>query len=514
MDSLITAAARALAAGDPLAALQLVALRDDPPARALRGIAMAQLGDLARAKDLLRSAARGFGPQEATARARCILAEAEIALVSRDLSGPMQTLGTARATLEAQGDRANAAHAGYLQARWLLLIGRLDDAERTLDGLAIDTLPPVSRTGYWLVTAGIAMRRIRAEPARAALDRASHAARETGIPALAAEAELAARALAAPAARLIARDGTRLLGLAEVEALIGADMLVADACRNVLRSGATVVPLAGRPVLFALARALAEAAPADVTRETLIARAFRAREADESHRARLRVEIGRLRRTLRPLAGLHATQRGFLLKPHRAQPVAVLAPPVEGEHAALLALLADGEAWPSSALALALDVSPRTVQRALEALAADGKVELLRPRPRLPLDGADRAGIPDKLVTPGAAAARIGSHHETRTCRNPARIRPVSRHQWRAWRQLRRAARLVRRRRQAGRAGPGDRRDRRHAAGSRACRHRVRRDVSVPDCRGGDPQDRSAHRRRGQDDSRTRRWRGFRARLG
>ena len=374
MDSLITAAARSLAAGDPLTALKRVALRDDAPALALRGIAMAQLGDLARAKELLRNAARGFGPKEVTARARCVLAEAEIALVARDLGGPMQMLGAARATLEAHGDRANAAHAGYLDARRLLLIGRLDQSERTLGTFDVDALPPASRTGYWLVAAGIAMRRIRAEPARAALDRAGRAAHETGIPALAAEVDRASRVLDAPAARLVARDGERLLGLADVEALIASDSLVIDACRNVVRIGTAVVPLTGRPVLFALARVLAEAWPGDVSRETLIARAFRARNADESHRARLRVEIGRLRKSVRPLAGLDATKRGFVLKPHGTNKVAVLAPLVEGDHAEVLALLADGEVWSSSALALALDVSPRTAQRALDALAEGGKV--------------------------------------------------------------------------------------------------------------------------------------------
>jgi hypothetical protein len=375
MDSLITAAASALAAGDPMAALNRVALRDDAPALALRGIAMAQLGDLIRAKELLRSAARAFDPNEATARARCVVAEAEIALVLRDLSGPVETLRDARAALEAHGDRVNAAHAGYLEARRLLLIGRLDEAERTLNALDVDALPQVSRAGYWLVTAGLAMRRIRAGAARAALDRAGHAAREMGIPALAAEVEQASRALDAPAARLIARDGERLLRLAEVETLIASDALVVDACRNVVRARTRVVSLAGRPVLFALARALAEAWPEDVSRETLIARAFRGRHADESHRARLRVEIGRLRKILTPLTGLNATNRGFMLKPHRPQTVAVLAPPVEGDHPEVLALLADREAWSSSALALALGISPRSAQRALEALAEAGKVE-------------------------------------------------------------------------------------------------------------------------------------------
>ena len=375
MDALITAAARALAAGDPLAALKRVALRDDPPALALRGIAMAQLGDFARAKELLRRATRAFGPTEATARARCVVAEAEIALVLRDLRGAMQRLAAARATLEAHGDRANAAHAGTLEARRLLLTGRADEAEQTLVALDFVALPEASRTGYWLVAAGIAMRRIRAGPAQAALERARHAARESGIAALAAEVDRASRALAAPAARLIARDRSRLLGLAEIEDLIASNALLVDACRNIVRSGTTIVALAGRPVLFALVRALAEASPDDLPRKALIARAFRAREADDSHRARLRVEIGRLRATLKPLAGVTATKRGFLLTPHPARTVAVLAPPEEADHPEVLALLADGEAWSSSALALALGISARTVQRALEALARAGKVE-------------------------------------------------------------------------------------------------------------------------------------------
>ena len=375
MDSLITAAARSLAAGDPLAALKQIALRDDAPALALRGIAMAQLGDLPRARDLLRSAARAFGPKEPMARARCVVAEAEIALVSRDLGRPLQTLEAARATLEAHGDRANAAHAGYLEARRLLLIGRLDEAEGTLNGLDADALPPASRAGYRLVAAGIAMRRIRTKPARDALDRARLEARAAGIPALVAEVARASRALDAPAARLIAFDGERLLRLDEVEALLASDALVVDACRHVVRVGTTVIQLARRPVLFALARALAEAWPEDGPRETLLARAFRARHADESHRARLRVEIGRLRKAIEPLAGLNATQRGFALEPRGMGAVAVLAPPVEGDHADVLALLADGEAWSSSALAHALGVSPRTAQRALDVLAEVGKVE-------------------------------------------------------------------------------------------------------------------------------------------
>src|SRR5437868_12941026 len=288
MDSLITAAARALAAGDPLGALKRVALRDDAPALALRGIAMAQLGDLARAKALLRSAARGFGPREAVARARCIVAEAEIALASRDLTWPAKTLDEARATLEAHGDRANAAHARYLEVRRLLLIGRLDAAERTLAELDPAPFPPASRAAHELVVAGIAMRRLRAKAARAALDRAESAARHASIPALTAEVESASLALNAPAARLMANGEERLLRLEEVEALLASKAFVVDACRHVVRHARTLVLLARRPVLFALVRALGEAWPGDMPRDMLIARAFGAKRANESYRARLR----------------------------------------------------------------------------------------------------------------------------------------------------------------------------------------------------------------------------------
>jgi hypothetical protein len=375
MDSLITAAAHALAAGDPLGALKRVALRDDPPALALRGIAMAQLGDLVRAKALVRSAARAFGPKEPVARARCVVAEAEIALAARDLGWPSRTLDAARATLEEHGDRVNAAHARYLEVRRLALIGRLDEAERGLAQLDPAPLPAALKAAHALVAAGIAMRRLQTKTAGAALARAEHAARHAGIPALAAEVESASLVLKTPAARLIARGQERALLLEEVEALQGSRALVVDACRLVVRDARTVVSLARRPVLFVLARALAEAWPADVSRATLVARAFRAKLADESYRARLRVEVGRLRTVLRTLAGVSATKQGFALVPRRAREVVVLARPVEGEHAAALAFLADGESWSSSALALALGASQRTVQRALDALAAVGKVQ-------------------------------------------------------------------------------------------------------------------------------------------
>ena len=375
MDSLITAAARALEAGDPLGALKRVALRDDAPALALRGIAMAQLGDLVRARALLRSAKRAFGPKEVVARARCVVAEAEIALASRDLGWPAKALDAARATLQAHGDRLNASHARHLELRRLLLIGRLDEAEHMLAEFDPAPFPPASRTVHELVIAGIAMRRLRTKTARAALARAECAARDAAIPALTAEVEGAALILNKPAARLVASGGERLLLLEDVEALLASKALVVDACRHVVRDSRTIVSLASRPVLFALAQALAEAWPGDVPRNVLLARAFGARLADESHRARLRVEVGRLRRGLRTLAGITATKQGFALSPWRARDVVVLAQPVEDEHAVVLAFLADRESWSSSALAVALGTSQRTVQRALDSLAAAGKVQ-------------------------------------------------------------------------------------------------------------------------------------------
>ena len=377
MDSLITAAARALAVGDPLGALKRIALREDAPALALRGTAMAQLGDFPRARALLRRAARAYGAREALSRARCLVAEAEIALASRDLSWSSKSLSAAGATLEAHGDRLNAAHARYLEIRRLLLIGRLKEAEQALGRLEPDAVPPPLRSVHELLIAGIAVRRVQARAARSALVRAARAARQAGIPALAAEVEAAYLALTTPAARLIAPGTARDLKLEEVEALLSSQTLVVDACRFSMRQAGTVIELARRPVLFALLRLLAEAWPADVPRETLMARVFRARRTDETYRVRLRVEIGRLRRVLQTLADVVATERGFTVLPRRAPQIVVLARPMEDEHAAVLALLADGESWSSSALALALRASARTVQRALESLAGAGKVQAL-----------------------------------------------------------------------------------------------------------------------------------------
>jgi hypothetical protein len=269
----------------------------------------------------------------------------------------------------------NTAHARYLQIRRLLLIGRLDDAEVLLDTLDPATLPPVLRAAHEMVLAGIAIRRLHAQAAHHALTRAEQAARLANIPALLAEVEQVALILKAPVARLLTRGTERSLVLADVEALLASKTLVIDACRFAVRGVGMSVSLATRPVLFALLRTLAQAWPGDVSRQALVAGAFRLKLSDDSHRARLRVEIGRLRAALKPLAAVNATPRGYALVALVSDEVAVLAQPVEEKHAAVFALLADGESWASSALALALGSSQRSVQRSLEALAASGKVQ-------------------------------------------------------------------------------------------------------------------------------------------
>ena len=365
MDSLISASARALAAGDPLGALKRVALRDDPPALALRGIAMAQLGEHTRARELLRRAGRGFGAHETVARARCVVAEAEVALAMRDLGGSTRPLAAAATTLEAHADHANARQARLIAARRLLLLGRLAEAEAALAAVAE------------LIAAELALRSLRVETGRAALARAQDAATRAGVPALQAEVAQAQATLDQPAARRLGNGSEQALRLADVAALLASDALVVDACRRGLGMDGAWQSLARRPVLFALARALAQAWPGDVEREALIADAFRTRRPDETHRARLRVEIGRLRALVRPLARIEATARGFALQPLGGRSLVLLAPPIDGEQASLLALLADGAAWSTSALALALGASQRTVQRALAELEAEGRVRAI-----------------------------------------------------------------------------------------------------------------------------------------
>ncbi len=394
MDSLITAAARALAAGDALGALQRVALRDDPPALALRGIAMAQLGEHPRARELLRRAAKGFGAHEELARARCVVAEAEVALAMRDLNGPPHALVAAAAALATRGDRANALQARLIAARQWLLMGRLAGAAALLAAIdmAEPGMPPALAAVAGLTLAELALRSLQVDAARDALAQAHEAAMRARVPALVAEVGEALAALQRPAARrLLPGDGGTVreqpLRLDEVAALLASDVLVVDACRHRLGSGLveegsgvapTWLSLARRPILFALVHSLAQAWPGDADRDALIATAFRTRQPDETHRARLRVELGRLRALVKPWARIEATARGFALRPldghDGVREVAVLAPPIAGDQASLLALLSDGAAWSTSALALALGDSQRTVQRALAELLELGRV--------------------------------------------------------------------------------------------------------------------------------------------
>jgi hypothetical protein len=376
MDSLVNAAARALAAGDPLGALNRVALRGDPPALALRGVAMAQLGELERAQRLLRQAARAFGPRESLARARCVTAEAEVALAARKLGFSPRALDSALKTLESHGDRANALHARLISIRRLILLGRIEEAEKRLSDLDLGGAAPALTAIGELVAAEVALRRLRPRSARTALERAREAAERARIPALRAEVEAVWRELEKPAARLITAPSERPVRLEEIEAIVASDAIVVDACRRAISTAGRSIALARRPVLFALARSLGERSPDEVPRDLLIEQAFGARRVNQSHRARLRVEIGRLRRELRSLAEVRAQGRGYALLPRRGS-VVVLAPPVDGPDPALIALLSDGECWSTSALALAVGASQRTVQRALSELEAAGSVQSL-----------------------------------------------------------------------------------------------------------------------------------------
>jgi len=374
LDSLTAACARLLAAGNVLDALGLVALREDPPALALRGIAMARLGEYTRSRELLRMAARGFGTHEPVERARCIVAQAEVALAVRDMDYPLRILPDALATLQLHHDQANALQARLIMARCYLLLGRLDEAAIHAELLNTYDKPASLIAMAQLLIAELALRSLRIKPARQALRRAEIAADEAGIPALQAETTSMRQVFSRPAARLPQAHGDRALRLEEVAALLSSDSLVIDGCRRGVSADGQWLPLAGRPVLFDIMRLLGSAWPQDISRESLILQVFRLACPDESHRARLRVEMGRLRKLIRQVAQIKATPAGYRLEPLHLPKVVVMAPPLDSEAATLLALLADGAAWSTSALAQALGTGQRTVQRALVELEENGKV--------------------------------------------------------------------------------------------------------------------------------------------
>jgi hypothetical protein len=402
MDPVLSTAARALGSGDVLGALRLVALREDPTSLALRGVAMAQLGELTRAKELFRRARLALPVREAVQRARVSLAEAEVALALRELPLSRRAMEQAEETLRLSGDRANAAFAGVLEVQRLVLLGDVVAAAAQLGSLSLAGALPATVVRAELLHVEIASRQIAASRARVALERARRAARRANLPALSREVEGAAQSLATPVARSIAGGVEAPLLLEGVERLLVSRAMVIDALRRTVGMQQERVELARRPVLFTLLRTLGECFPREASRELLIARAFGSKKKDVSHRARLRVEIGRLRRALAALARVEATPAGFVLVPRRAEGVVVLAPPFEGDHGAIRALLSDGQAWSSTAIAVALGMGQRTVQRMLFALERKGLV-LARGRARTRRWFAPPvAGFSTTLLLPGA----------------------------------------------------------------------------------------------------------------
>ncbi|ETF02644.1 hypothetical protein W822_07250 [Advenella kashmirensis W13003] len=374
MDSLTTACARLLAQGNVLDALGLVALRNDPPALALRGIAMARLGDYARSRDLLRQAARGFGVHEPVERARCVVAQAEVALAVRDLNYPLHVLPGALATLESHNDHTNALQARLIMARCCLLLGRIDAATAHAARLETSGGPASLVAMAQLLSTELALRSLQIERARTALRQAETAAAQADIPALRSEVRSMQEVFSRPAARLPDCQGARALLLEEVAGLYSSSNLIIDGCRRGVSTDGRWLPLATRPVLYEIIWLLGNAWPNDISRETIIFQVFRLTQPDESHRARLRVQIGRLRKLIKPIARISATDEGYRLEPLQQRNVVVLAPPLDSEAASLMALLADGSAWSTSALAQALGASQRTVQRTLADLELAGQV--------------------------------------------------------------------------------------------------------------------------------------------
>jgi tetratricopeptide (TPR) repeat protein len=370
MDAGITAAARALDAGDVIAALQLVTTRSDPAALALRGIAMARLGELAAARACLQRAAQAFAGDR-HARARCTLARAEVELAMRNLARPTDLTEVIDA-LERSGDARNAAWARLVEARRAIVLGRLGDAERSLDQVPERDLPPVVLAVRSLAELEVALRRLDGSRARAAVTRAEALARSTRFPALEAEIARAAQALDRVVARVRSADGAWDARLEDLGALAASGALVIDACRRRVGRGPVTRDLRARPSPFALLRALGEAHPRGVARDRLAAILFGAGRPNESHRVRLRVEVGRARGLVRGLCRVVATEQGFRLDAEAH--VVVLAPPDESEGADVLALVESGEAWSAASLAAALGCGTRRVQRALKDLAAAGRV--------------------------------------------------------------------------------------------------------------------------------------------
>lgn len=366
-------AALALHAGDAIGALQAVALRDDPRSLAMRATAMARMGDLARARILFERAERGFAGSDRLGHARCLLARAELQLAMRDGGWPAAELLGAHAIFREQGDTWNATYLKLVEARRAIMLGRLDEAE-TILAVHGHGGHPVLRAIANLLGAHLFFRQLRIGEARTALARASGDLEAGGPEALRMEVLRMHATLRTPFAGR--RSGKDLLPLLP-DALCALNQsvnLIVDATRFEVRHRESAISLVTRPVLFSLLSCLATAWPGECRREDLIGAVFRGRQVDESYRARLRVEMLRLRRLLGAVGSVVATAGGYRLVPDNATAVVMIEPLAGTRHAQLLALLGDGEAWTSLAVAEALGASRRTAQRSLEALSREGLV--------------------------------------------------------------------------------------------------------------------------------------------
>jgi hypothetical protein len=388
LDDALVRAGLAIARGDPLGAITATGVRDDPHALAIRGIALSQLHEFPQARALLERAADAFAREDDPLhRARAVAALAEITAAERDLARAAAMLGEAADALRAHGDATNAAWVELVIARLRLFDGDMDAAHAHIARAEVDVRERGTasvRAAVHLARSEAAMRAMRAELARRTLIEARTWSDRAGNDVLSTEIARLEEALVAPIAVEV-RDGRRTpIDLHRVESLLaprvlgGSRFLVVDAMRRrVTIDSIVAADLRTRPVLLALLVALARAWPSARPPNELVLEAFGARAMNESHRARLRVEIGRLRRVLAPSATVEAHDRGFRLKLRHGDDLALLEPIETGEAASLRALLADGEAWPVKSLAGALGLGARTVQRALVALCDAGEVRAI-----------------------------------------------------------------------------------------------------------------------------------------
>lgn len=362
-------AGRALASGDALRALGLVGRDASAVGLTMRGIAYAQLGDLDLARESLERAVAQNGDALTRARARAALVE--VLLGSGDAAAARRSAGTAAGELARLGDARNAAMQRLVLARAEVLLGRLNEARHIVDELVATDLPADVRAVASLAQAEIAMRAVTASAARDALTRARNAL-ESAPNALLARALVAIeQELTRPIARLVRGGRTQEADLFVIEEASRGEVLLVDGCRRIAIGGRVIVPLARRPVLFALLLELARAWPAPVPRDELAGRAFDVRRVNESHRSRLRVELGRLRKLVVDL-GVEPTaaEAGYVLASKRE--VALLLPPSDDDAARIALLLGDGASWTARAVAEHAGVSKSTAQRALGALVASG----------------------------------------------------------------------------------------------------------------------------------------------